>query len=110
MPPVWRANTGKWVMAQLPQWTAGGNVVGNWGGSSTAVMAPSKHQQAAAQVAGRLNTDQARDAALASTGGIYPADIAAKGALAAPPIYFANQPGFWSLAKSYAAAASEVTW
>ena len=110
MPTVSPANTGKWVMAQLPQWTAGGSVVGNWGGSSTAVMAASKHQQAAAQFAAWLNTDQAATAALASTSGIYPADISAESALGTPPAYFTNQPAFWSLAKQYAAAASEVTW
>ena len=68
-------------MAELPQWTAGANVVGNWGGSSTAVMAASKHQQAAAQFAAWLNTDPTATAALVSDGGIYPADIAAEAAL-----------------------------
>jgi multiple sugar transport system substrate-binding protein len=110
MPTVSPSNTGKWVMTELPQWTAGGHVVGNWGGSSTAVMAASKHQQAAAQFAAWLNTDPAATAALASQSGIYPADIAAEGALSSPPSYFASQPGFWSLAKQYAAEASPVTW
>jgi multiple sugar transport system substrate-binding protein len=97
-------------MTELPQWTAGGQVAGNWGGSSTAVMAASKHQQAAAEFATWLNTDPAATAALASQSGIYPADIAAEGALSAPPSYFASQPNFWSLAKQYAAEASPVTW
>jgi multiple sugar transport system substrate-binding protein len=104
------SGTGKWQMAELPQWTAGANVVGNWGGSSTAVMAASKHQQAAAQFAAWLNTDPAATAALVSDGGIYPADSAAEGALSAPPAYFANQPNFWVLAKGYAAQAANVTW
>jgi multiple sugar transport system substrate-binding protein len=110
MPTVSPSNTGKWVMAELPQWTAGTHVAGNWGGSSTAVMAASKHQQAAAEFATWLNTDPAATAALASQSGIYPADIAAEGALSAPPAYFASQPSFWSLAKQYAAEASPVTW
>jgi multiple sugar transport system substrate-binding protein len=110
MPTVSPSNTGKWVMTELPQWGAGEHVVGNWGGSSTAVMAASKHQQAAAQFAAWLNTDPAATAALASVSGIYPADIAAEGALAAPPSYFNNQPSFWSLAKQYASQASPVTW
>jgi len=110
MPSTSPANAGKWVMAQLPQWSAGENVVGNWGGSSTAVLAASKHQQAAAQFAAWLNTDPQATAALASVSGIYPADITAEGALSAPPSYFSNQPNFWSLAKQYAAAASQVTW
>jgi multiple sugar transport system substrate-binding protein len=111
MPTVSPSNAGKWVMTELPQWTSGGgSVVGNWGGSSTAVMAASKHQQAAAEFAAWLNTDPAGTAALVSDGGIYPADSTAEGALSAPPSYFSNQPAFWSLAKNYAAAASQVTW
>jgi multiple sugar transport system substrate-binding protein len=110
MPTVSPSNAGKWEMAELPQWTAGANIVGNWGGSSTAVMAASKHQQAAAQFAAWLNTSQAGTAALASTSGIYPADESAEAALSSPPSYFSNQPGFWSLAKQYAAQTSQATW
>jgi multiple sugar transport system substrate-binding protein len=110
MPTVSPSNAGKWMMTELPQWTAGANIVGNWGGSSTAVLAASKHQQAAAEFTAWLNTNPAATAALASVSGIYPADIAAEGALSAPPSYFANQPSFWSLAKQYAAGASQVSW
>ena len=94
------SGAGKWKMAELPQWTAGANVVGNWGGSSTAVMAASKNQQAAAQFAAWLNTDPAATAALVSDGGIYPADSAAEAALSTPPAYFSNQPNFWTLAQA----------
>jgi multiple sugar transport system substrate-binding protein len=104
------SGSGKWQMTELPQWTAGANLVGNWGGSSTGVMAGSKHQQASAQFAAWLNTDPTATAALVSDGGIYPADTAAEAALSAPPSYFANQPNFWTLAKQYAAAAANVTW
>jgi len=104
------SGAGKWVMTQLPQWSAGQNVVGNWGGSSTAVMAASKNQQPAAQFAAWLNTDPAATAALVSDGGIYPADIAAEAALSTPPAYFSNQPGFWALGKKYAGQAATVTW
>jgi len=110
MPSASPSNTGKWVMTELPQWTAGGQVVGNWGGSSTAVLAASKHQQAAAEFAAWLNTSPAATAALAADSGIYPADIAAESALSAPPSYFSDQPDFWSLAKQYSAQASPVTW
>jgi len=110
MPSASPSNTGKWVMTELPQWTDGAQVVGNWGGSSTAVLAASKHQQAAAEFAAWLNTSPAATAALAADSGIYPADIAAESALSAPPSYFSNQPDFWSLAKQYSAEASPVTW
>jgi multiple sugar transport system substrate-binding protein len=104
------AGANKWVMTQLPQWTAGSSVVGNWGGSSTAVMAASKNQQAAAQFAAWLNTDPAATAALVSQGGIYPADSAAEAAITSPPTYFANEPNFWTLGKQYASEAATVTW
>jgi multiple sugar transport system substrate-binding protein len=104
------SGTGKWQMAELPQWTAGGNVVGNWGGSSTAVMAASKHQQDAAEFVAWLNTSAAGTAALVSQGGIYPADSAAEAAIGSAPSYFSNQPNFWTLAKDYASQAANVTW
>jgi multiple sugar transport system substrate-binding protein len=104
------SGAGKWVMTQLPQWSAAESVVGNWGGSSTAVMAASKNQQDAAQFAAWLNTDPAATAALVSDGGIYPADISAEAALSAPPAYFSNQPEFWALGKKYAGEAANVTW
>jgi multiple sugar transport system substrate-binding protein len=110
MPSASPSNAGKWDMTELPQWTDGAHVVGNWGGSSTAVLAASKHQQAAAEFTAWLNTSPAATAALASDSGIYPADIAAEGALTTPPPYFSNQSNFWSLAKQYSAQASPVTW
>ncbi len=104
------AGAGKWAMTELPQWTAGANVVGNWGGSSTAVMAASKHQQDAAEFIAWLNTSAAGTAALVSQGGIYPADTAAEAAIGSAPSYFSNQPSFWTLAKDYASQAANVTW
>jgi multiple sugar transport system substrate-binding protein len=104
------AGAGKWAMTELPQWTAGANVVGNWGGSSTAVLAASKHQQDAAEFVAWLNTSAAGTAALVSQGGIYPADSAAEAAIGSAPSYFSNQPNFWSLAKDYASQAADVTW
>jgi multiple sugar transport system substrate-binding protein len=103
---------GKWVMTPLPQWTAGASASGNWGGSSTAVMAGSKHQQDAAEFAAWLNTSPAATAALAAQGGIYPADISAQAALAAgaPPSYFSDQADFYSVAKQIAAGTTNVTW
>ena len=50
------ANTsGKWAMAALPQWTAGQNVDGAWGGSATSVTSNSKHPQQAAEFIAWLN-------------------------------------------------------
>jgi multiple sugar transport system substrate-binding protein len=98
-------------MTALPQWTAGGTSDGNWGGSSTAVMAASKHQADAAEFASWLNTNPTATAALASDGGIYPADTDAESALASsPPSYFSNQPDFYTLAKQLSSEAAPVTW
>jgi multiple sugar transport system substrate-binding protein len=48
--------SGDWRVAPLPQWSAGSNVSGNWGGSTTAVMKTSAHPIAAAVFAEFLNT------------------------------------------------------
>jgi multiple sugar transport system substrate-binding protein len=104
------ADAGKWVMTALPQWSAGQDITGNWGGSSTAVMAASKHQQDAAEFATWLNTNPTATSDLASISGIYPADTAAEAALTTPPSYFSNQSNFWSLAKQLSGTSSAVTW
>jgi multiple sugar transport system substrate-binding protein len=106
------SNAGKWAMAPLPQWTAGASATGNWGGSSTAVMADSKHKQAAAEFTAWLNTNESAVSALVTDGGIYPADHAAQtgGALAKAPAYFSDQPGFYTLASQIAAGTAGPTW
>jgi multiple sugar transport system substrate-binding protein len=48
---------GKWKVYLMPQWTAGGKVNGNYGGSTDAVMKATKHPKEAAQFAQWLNTD-----------------------------------------------------
>ncbi|XVU21040.1 extracellular solute-binding protein [Actinoplanes sp. CA-054009] len=52
-----KATAGKWRAAPLPQWNAGENKSGNWGGSTTAVIAGTKNPIAAAKFAEFLNTD-----------------------------------------------------
>ncbi|MEV5605393.1 extracellular solute-binding protein [Streptomyces sp. NPDC052299] len=103
---------GKWAMAPLPQWTAGENVTGSWGGSSTAVTNDSQHKEAAATFAKWLNTDPAALAALVKESGIYPAATAAQtgGALAKPPAYFANQPDFYTEAAKIAKGTAPAAW
>ncbi|MFF5337547.1 extracellular solute-binding protein [Streptomyces sp. NPDC013181] len=103
---------GKWAMAPLPQWKAGDNVTGSWGGSSTAVTNDSEHQEAAATFAKWLNTDPAALAALVKESGIYPAATAAQtgGALAEPPAYFSNQPDFYTTAAEIAKGTAPAAW
>jgi multiple sugar transport system substrate-binding protein len=48
---------GKWKVYLMPQWTAGGKVNGNYGGSTIAVMKASQHPKEAAEFDQWLNTD-----------------------------------------------------
>jgi multiple sugar transport system substrate-binding protein len=48
---------GKWKVYLMPQWTAGGEVNGNYGGSTVAVMKASAHPSEAAEFAKWLNSD-----------------------------------------------------
>lgn len=50
-----KSTSGKWAAAPLPQWKAGQNVSGNWGGSSDAVLKSTKYPQQAAVFASWLN-------------------------------------------------------
>ncbi|MER6478512.1 ABC transporter substrate-binding protein [Streptomyces filamentosus] len=103
---------GKWAMAPLPQWSAGENATGSWGGSSTAVTTDSKYKAAAAQFATWLNTDPEALAALVKESGIYPAATAAQtsGALAKAPDYFAGQPDFYTEAAEIAKTTAPAAW
>jgi multiple sugar transport system substrate-binding protein len=103
---------GKWAMAPLPQWGTGDSKTGTWGGSTTAVLAKSKHQQAAAQFAIWLNSDPQATAALVQQGSIYPAatDAQSGPALQQPPAFFSQQADFYSQAKSIAATVPPFTW
>lgn len=48
---VAKSTAGKWRAAPLPQWTAGEDAQGDWGGSSFAVTDQSKHPEQATRVA-----------------------------------------------------------
>ena len=79
---VWGANTimanapdtkGNWAVAPMPQWSAGANVAGNWGGSTTVVFKDTKHAKEAAQFALWLNTNQNSVEAMVKSAQLYPA-------------------------------------
>ncbi|MDT0265160.1 extracellular solute-binding protein [Streptomyces sp. DSM 44915] len=103
---------GRWEMAPLPQWEAGENATGSWGGSSTGVTVDSDHPAAAAEFATWLNTDPEALTALVAASGVYPAASAAQsgGALSEPPEFFANQPDFYETAASIAAGTAPAAW
>ena len=67
------STTGKWRAAPLPQWAAGENVSGNWGGSTSAVIAGTKNPIAAAKFAEFLNTDPASTKQFATEQFLFPA-------------------------------------
>ncbi|MEP7369254.1 MAG: sugar ABC transporter substrate-binding protein [Dermatophilaceae bacterium] len=71
-----KGTSGKWAVAPMPQWTAGGKAAGNWGGSTTAVTATSKHPAEAAKFALWLNSDPDALALANEKGGLYPANNA----------------------------------
>ncbi|MBO3749108.1 extracellular solute-binding protein [Streptosporangiaceae bacterium NEAU-GS5] len=101
---------GKWEIAALPQWNAGENASGFWGGSAVAVSAASKHQDAAVKFLTWLNTDPAATKLLVDQGAIYPAATAAQGALSTAPEFFSNLPDFWQKAASFGAGARGFTF
>lgn len=71
-----KGTSGKWAVAAMPQWKAGSTTAGDWGGSSTAVLAGSKHPAEAAKFAIWLNTDPAALALENKLGGLYPSATA----------------------------------
>lgn len=105
------ANTsGKWAMAALPQWSAGQNVDGAWGGSATSVTSNSKHPQQAAEFIAWLNDSAQGTDLLVKDGSIYPAALSAESSSSLPAQTFMNQPDFYTLAKQFSASTAAATW
>jgi len=82
---VWGANSissgapdtaGDWAVAPSPQWQAGEQSSGNWGGSSIAVFKGSEHLYEATKFALWLNTSDEALTALNESANIYPATTA----------------------------------
>ncbi|GAB4051538.1 ABC transporter substrate-binding protein [Catellatospora paridis] len=101
---------GKWAIAPLPQWSAGENYSGFWGGSSIAIAEGSKHKQAAAQFASWLNTDAKALDLLIKEAAIYPAAKSGQALMTTAPEYFANQADFWQQATNIAGTARGFTF
>jgi multiple sugar transport system substrate-binding protein len=70
--------SGKWQVYLLPQWTAGGKVNGNYGGSAVSVMKATKHPKEAAMFNAWLNADPAATLALTNPdkAGLFPTTLA----------------------------------
>ena len=67
--------TGLWRAAPLPQWNAGDNVSGNWGGSSDAVLASSENKIAAYELAKFINNDEESAMRLATEQFLFPPQV-----------------------------------
>jgi multiple sugar transport system substrate-binding protein len=67
------ANTsGNWRAANIPQWNAGDNVSGNWGGSTDAVLSNTKNPIQAFELAKFINTDPESALTLANKQFLFP--------------------------------------
>lgn len=69
------STSGLWRAAPLPQWTAGDQVTGNWGGSSDAVLATTKNPIAAAELAKFINHDEESAMMLATEQFFFPPQL-----------------------------------
>jgi multiple sugar transport system substrate-binding protein len=69
------STSGLWRAAPLPQWTAGEQVSGNWGGSSDAVLASSENPIAAYELAKFINNDPESALRLATEQFLYPPQV-----------------------------------
>ncbi len=118
---VWGANSissgapdtsGDWAVAPMPQWKAGDNAAGNWGGSSTAVLKGSKHPYEAAQFALWLNTSDEALTALNKEANLYPAT---KAGLSLPVLadgvpFYGDQKIYDVFAKASSQVNPDFTW
>lgn len=74
-----KATAGKWRAALLPQWTAGQQVSGNWGGSTTALIKGTANPIAAAKFAEFLNTDPTTTSMFNTSQNLFPSTTALLG-------------------------------
>jgi len=64
--------SGKWHAAKLPQWSAGDDVTGNWGGSTNAVLKPTQNPIAAYELATWINTNLQSTLMFANKQSLFP--------------------------------------
>ncbi|MFF8409336.1 ABC transporter substrate-binding protein [Streptomyces omiyaensis] len=107
-----KATAGAWAVAPMPQWKAGDRQAGNWGGSTTTVMAGSEHPAEAAKFALWLNTDPEALEILNREGGLYPAAKAGLElpALQQPVDFYGKQKVFDVFAQASTQVDTGFTW
>jgi multiple sugar transport system substrate-binding protein len=67
-----KSTAGKWRAAPLPQWQAGQQVSGNWGGSTNGVIKGTRYPIAAAKFAEFINTDPQTTALFNTAQSLFP--------------------------------------
>jgi len=84
---------GKWAVAPMPQWTAGANVSGMWGGSGISVISGTKHPQEAEEFASWYLTNQQSLKIGVKEIGWFPANSSARQfpEVTSPNAYYSNQ-------------------
>jgi multiple sugar transport system substrate-binding protein len=105
--------SGKWRAAPLPQWEDGDEVAGNWGGSTSAVVAISENQIAAAKFAEFINTDPESSRMLASEQFLFPVTnevLEDPEFLAATPEFYGGQQVNEMFAQVSETVDPEFTW
>ena len=84
--------TGKWAVATMPQWTAGGKATAMWGGSAISVIAGTKHPKEADEFARWYLTNQDSLQIGVKEIGWYPSNLQARStAVTSPNAYYGNQ-------------------
>ncbi len=118
---VWGANSiasgapdtaGNWSVALAPQWEAGGQAAGNWGGSSIAALKGTDNLYEAAKFALWLNTSEEALTALNKAANIYPAT---KAGLELPVLkegveFYGGQPIYDVFAEASATVNPNFVW
>ncbi|MEV5433960.1 sugar ABC transporter substrate-binding protein [Streptomyces sp. NPDC052701] len=107
-----KSTDGKWAVAPMPQWQAGEQQAGNWGGSTTAVLGKTEHPAEAAKFALWLNSDPEALEILNREGGLYPAAKAGLDlpALKQPVDFYGKQKIFDVFARASANVDTGFTW
>ncbi|SIS11112.1 ABC transporter substrate-binding protein [Microbacterium sp. RURRCA19A] len=117
--PVWGAGVlasnapdtaGKWGVTALPQWKAGDDANGSWGGGAEVVTSQSQHPEAAAEFVKWLTTDKDAITAWVNDVGIYPATTETFGLLDKAPEFMSNVPDFYEISSKASQAVLPVTY
>jgi multiple sugar transport system substrate-binding protein len=86
-------SSGDWKVATLPQWQAGQQAFGNWGGSTTVVFKNTQHAKEATEFAEWISGDPQSEELEIKNGGVYPALASATDSptLNSPDPFFGGQ-------------------